>query len=78
MGWEEGEAGGDALEDGGDGFEGRAALAHELDGEEGAGDADDEFAVACGGGGAGGLVDVEACADDGGIANAAGHFEGEA
>jgi riboflavin kinase / FMN adenylyltransferase len=68
---------GDALQDELCGFEGGLAVAELLDGEEGAADAHDEFAVAGGGGGTVFGVDVEAVTDDGGVTDAAGEFEGE-
>lgn len=68
----------DALEDAADGLVGRVADAHAFDDEEGGAGTHHEFAGAGGDGSADGGIDVEASADDGGVADAAGDFEGQA
>ncbi len=78
LGFVEFVAAADALEDAADGFVGRVAGAHAFDDEEGGADAHHELAGAGGDGCADGGIDVEASADDGGVADAAGDFEGEA
>src|SRR5438128_26627 len=60
------------------GFLGGFAGAHGFDNENAAADADDFLADAGSAGGAGGVIDVEAGADDRGVADAAGELVGEA
>lgn len=72
------EAADDATDDVAECVERLAALAHLFDGEEGAAVGHDKLAVAGGGRGTDFLINVEPVANDGRVADAAGHFEAEA